>query len=158
MRHIVFATVIMALLFTPGCEKPSENQIAALTRVAGREGTRFAIAEIEKQDPKAAAEAARKLAKNIDEQILPYLQGEGKLQSSALVADFINSSLFKEDVPKPVRSAVVAASAILDLYVPVPDASKLKPEHLKYMVAFFSGVREGCDMSKTKGVRVWLHE
>lgn len=160
MRHMWLGLVLMTLLVTPGCEKPSKAQLLNAVKIAGREGTQYGLFELAKKDAVAAVEASKKLAKSLDEQILPYLRGEGRLASSALIQEFINSSLLKGELHRDVRRAIVAASVVLDLYLPVPGSDKLKPEQLEYMLAFFTGVREGCELAdiKAPSKRVWLKE
>jgi len=97
-------------------------------------------------DPAACKEAATKLAKNISEQIKPWIQGDGKLKSSQEIQEFVNSSLFK-NLPQEALDAIVAAAAVLDVYLPTPDVNeKLTEQQIDYIMAFLTGLEKAANI------------
>jgi hypothetical protein len=132
-----------------------QNILAAL-KIAAKEGTARGLKEWAKTKPDAAKEAAAALARNIDQELLPYFNGEAALQTSAQVQEFISSSLFK-NVPDEIKDAVMAAAVVLDIYLPIPGSEKLKQDHLDYIVAFLEGVRDGSlKFDSAKEQRRWI--
>lgn len=132
-----------------GGQKPGEileeNKPLVLKTIAlaAKQGSYQGLKAWEKKKPEAAMEAATALAKNIDEELLPYLNG-GDLGSSAEISELLDSSLFK-NVPDEVKITIQAAAAVLDLYLPIPAAETyLKEDHLGYLKAFLGGLKEGC--------------
>lgn len=142
--------LVAALMVTPGCSKPSPDTIKKALRLAGKEGSRFGLKKWAEEKPEAARETATTLKKNIDEVLLPYLNG-GQLPSSAEVQAFIQSSLFK-DVDQKVKDAIILASVALDAALPIPGADTyLKAEHVEYLKEFMTGISEGCAEFLSRG-------
>jgi hypothetical protein len=129
------------LLF--GCKKPTPEQIEAAISIVAYNGTYQGLKYWAKTNPAGATEAATALSRNLNDEIIPYLNG-ASLKTSAEINEFISSSLFK-NVPDQIKSAIVAAAAILDMYLPIPSASTLKPEQLMYLKAFMVNVKKGSD-------------
>lgn len=134
------ALVCLPLLML-GCKKPTPEQIEAAISVVAYNGTYQGLKYWAKTNPAGATEAATALSRNLKDEIIPYLNG-ASLKTSAEINEFINSSLFK-NVPDQIKSTIIAAAAILDLYLPIPSASKLKPEQLVYLKAFMVNVEKG---------------
>lgn len=161
----VMAVFAGVLIVTPGCDKQKVDDfvkknkatIEKLVRTAANRGAKEGLNAWEKKKPEAAQEAAAALAKNIDTVILPYLNG-GDIGTSDSVDQLLSSSLFV-DVPDDVKTAVLAAAAVLDLYLPAPAAGeKLSADHVDFLKAFFTGLREGIDSFNAKTPRShWLH-
>ena len=83
---------------------------------------------------------SKALNKSINEDILPWIKGQATLKPSTEVQIFLNSSIMK-NLPEEARLAILAASVILDMYLPVPDVNKkLTQEQVDYIVAFLSGI------------------
>lgn len=139
---MAFAVLASVLTFT-GCDKPTPTQIAKGLEIGGEQGSYFGLREWAKKSPEKANETAERLQKSLNEVILPYLNG-ANLPSSDLVQEFVDSSLL-DGLPEEVKTAIMAASLALDLYLPVPDAgTNLTPDQLMYMKAFLGGLEKGC--------------
>lgn len=154
------------LVIMPGCGdtgkviEDNKDVILATLKLTASKGTQAGLKKWSKSNPDAAKEAATALARNLKDQVLPYLDGE-ELKASAEVNEFINSSLFK-DVPDEIKSAVVAAAEILDLYLPIPGSDKLNQTHVEYLKAFLTGVQEGAarfsgNLTVEKKERHWIN-
>jgi hypothetical protein len=120
--------------------KKNKEKILVILEKAAQAGSEFGLKKWAEKDPAAAKEAAAALAKNLKEEILPYLNGED-LHTSAEVNEFINSSLFKK-VPSEVKAAIVTAAAVLDLYLPIPGSDKLTEDQRDYLKAFLGGIQK----------------
>jgi hypothetical protein len=157
---IVLAGMVVAI---PGCSeadvaaaiKKNKPLILQTVQIASSRGSQEGLKAWAKKKPEAAKEAADALAKNLDD-ILAYLNG-GTLGSSEAVDTFINSSLFN-NVPDEVKTAVLAASAVLDLYLPVPSAdTALNQDQLDYIKAFVTGLKQGVTAFNSKDLKkTWL--
>jgi predicted small secreted protein len=164
-------TVAIAVLFccaflTPGCKTtiPSgedintyiaahKSSIANLIKMGAEVGTENGLKAWAKKDPAAAKEAALALSKNVSDQILPYFKDGSQLLTADEVQELLDSSLF-DKVPDPVKVAVIAASAVLDYYLPIPDSGTYLTQDQKDLVAaFLEGVRDGCDDFTTPNTR-----
>jgi hypothetical protein len=159
------AVLAGVMIVTPGCEKQkvedfvkkNKATIEKLVRTAANRGAKEGLNAWAKKKPEAAKEAADALAKNIDEVILPYLNG-GNIGTSDSVDQLLSSSLFV-DVPDDVKTAVLAAAAVLDLYLPAPAAGEaLSADHVDFLKAFFTGLRDGVnDFNSRSPKGGWLH-
>lgn len=163
------AVFVMGLSFT-GCstsgttdakitEIIQQNKATILKAIEAisHSGVDAAFKKWTKADPAAAAEAATALNKNITEQLLPYFGG-AQLKSSAEVQEFLNSSLFK-NVKDEVRTAIVAAAVVLDIYLPVPSTTdKLTQDQVDYIKAFLTGVQKATESYKEqpKSKPMWI--
>jgi len=161
-RLAPFALCGALLLVVPGCDSdlggpPSDPAkmnawiaknkatITQIVNMAAELGTSKGLKAWAKKNPAGAKEAALALAKNISEQILPYFKDSSKLMTAAEVQQLLASSLFK-NVPDEVKLAIIAASAVLDYYLPVPGSGTyLTQDQRDIVCAFFEGVRTGCD-------------
>lgn len=147
---VAFGSGVM-LMTIPGCGengkkieeliKKNKDKILVALKRAAQAGTEFGLKKWAKKDPAAAKEAATALARNLKEEILPYLDGE-ELHTSAEVSEFIDSSLFK-DVPEEVKAAIVSAAVVLDLYLPIPGNENLTEDQRDYLKAFLGGIQAG---------------
>jgi hypothetical protein len=147
---VVFSGGILIMM--PGCSegdkekieeliKKNKDKILVALKRAAQAGTEFGLKKWAKKDPAAAKEAATALARNLKEEILPYLDGE-ELHTSAEISEFIDSSLFK-DVPEEVKAAIVSAAVVLDLYLPIPGSENLTEDQRDYLKAFLGGIQAG---------------
>lgn len=141
-------------------EEKNRDKILKILQMAARRGAIEGLKAWAKKDEAAAKEAAEALARNLKDEILPYLDGE-ELHTSAEVNEFINSSLFK-DIPDEVKDAIVAAAVVLDIYLPIPSAENLKEVHKAYLKAFLSGLQEGSSaflgkMASKEDPRYWIN-
>jgi len=119
--------------------------IVDVVKTAAEWGTEKGLKEWAKKDPAAAKEAALELCKNIDTELLPYFKDDAKLLTADEVKQLLSTSLFKK-VPDPVKLAIIAASAVLDYYLPVPaSGSYLTKDQKDIVCAFLIGVRNGCE-------------
>ena len=72
----------------------------------------------------------------------------------------------RPNVPDEVKVSIIAAATILDLYLPVPDSNTfLTQDHVDYLKAFLTGLRNGCDSFTSKIIvnpkdikKSWIHE
>ena len=147
---ILMLGLAMSLMIIPGCGdgdkisdviKQNKEQILKVLTMASKRGTEAGLNKWAEKKPDAAKEAATALSRNLEEQILPYLDGED-LHTSEEVNEFVNSSLFK-DVPDEVKDAIVAAAIILDIYLPIPGSDNLSDDHKDYLRAFLTGIKQG---------------
>lgn len=169
-RIVIMFALCVALVSVSGCSKPTSTQVADVInnnkplilrtlQAAGTQGAKLGLAKWAEKKPEAAKEAATALSKNIDEKILPYLNG-GNLGASDQVSALIDSSLFV-NVPDEVKLAVQAAAAVLDIYLPIPGANTgLDADQVDYLKAFMTGLRNGCDsflgVKEIKEQRYWI--
>lgn len=166
MLALSLAMVATALVITPGCEKPvgqviSDNSalIKRTLQTAGEQGAKLGLKKWAEKHPDAAKEAAVALSRNIDEKILPYLNGD-VLGASDQVSELIDSSLFN-GVPDEVKMGIQAAAVVLDLYLPIPSATEnLNADHVAFLKAFMAGLKDGCDSflgaRTAKSERYWI--
>jgi len=162
MKRVLCGLVLLAGAMLTGCTSPTPPQIERAVGIVAYNGTYQGLKYWAKTEPASATEAATALKRNLNEEIIPYLNG-AELKSSAEINEFINSSLFK-NVPEAVKEAVVAAAEVLDLYLPIPSADKLKPEHLLYLKAFMTNVEKGAakfltpvaKSAQVQAVRHWV--
>jgi hypothetical protein len=150
-RNVLVVLGMFVLFLTPGCGEAvkideaitkNKDKIVVIIKSASESGVELGLKKWSEKQPEAAKEAAVAINRNINEQLLPYLNGS-QLPSSAEVREFINSSLFK-NVPNEIKLAVVAAAAVLDIYLPVPDSGTfLKPDHVDLIKAFLGGISNG---------------
>jgi hypothetical protein len=161
-RFAMFALCGALLLLATGCNTdlggpPSDPAkvnawiaknkatITQIVNMAAELGTSKGLKAWAKKNPAGAKEAALALAKNISDQILPYFKDQTKLMTAAEVQQLLSSTVFK-NVPDEVKLAIIAASAVLDFYLPVPSSGTyLTQDQRDIVCAFFEGVRTGCD-------------
>ena len=172
-KQILSLTAAMvAIGMMTGCnEQPVVDAIAQnkplivkTLQSAAKAGALNGLKQWAAKKPEAANEAATALSQNINGTLMPYLDG-GNLQSSEQVETLLNSSLFK-NVPDEVKVSIIAAATILDLYLPVPDSNTfLTQDHVDYLKAFLTGLRNGCDSFTSKIIvnpkdikKSWIHE
>lgn len=162
---LVFCLVFVSFLFT-GCSdkvhttiENNQETINRIVNVAAHDGAYQGFKLWAKKDNAAAMEAATALSKNLNSEVIPYLDG-ADLHTSAEINEFINSSLFK-NVHEEIKDTIVIASGILDVYLPVPSAEKLKPEYLTYLKSFITGLQSGAEKFSTasndKQQRIWIN-
>jgi len=130
------------------CKVDHQNVVKAI-RIGVQAAIELGFTQWKKKDPQAVKETSKALNKSINEDILPWIKGqatleldrrEEELKSSTEVQIFLNSSIMK-NLPEEARLAILAASVILDMYLPVPDVNKkLTQEQVDYIVAFLSGI------------------
>lgn len=120
-----------------------KSSIKELVQTGAQWGTEKGLESWAKQNPAGAKEAALALTQNIDNQIIPYFKDGAKLLTADEVKQLLSSSLFK-NVPPVVKIAIVAASACLDYYLPIPQA-QLTQDQKDIICAFLQGVRDGCE-------------
>jgi hypothetical protein len=158
----LLALCAFTLLLVPGCNSGSftppldpaklndwisKNKVTIeeVVRVAAEFGTSKGLTAWAKKDPAGAKEASLALSKNITEQILPYFKDGSKMMTADEVRQLLASSLFK-NVPDPVKIAIIAASAVLDYYLPIPGSQTYLTQDQKDIIcAFIEGVQAGCD-------------
>lgn len=138
----------------------SVSRNVTVIKTASSSAAQIGLNQWSKKDAAAAKEAATALSKNIKEVLNPYFANTAGLPSSSEVQTFLNSSLMK-DLNPDLRSAIVTASATLDLFLPVPSADKIDPDAVKYIQAFLSGLSDACDsyLGTTKEVAkptIWI--
>ena len=137
----------------------NQDTINKIVNIAAYNGAYQGLKLWAKKDNAAALEAATALSKNLKDEIIPYVNG-GDLHTSAEIDEFINSSLFK-NLPDDIKDTIVAAASILDAYLPVPSADKLKPEYLAYLKSFLTGLQSGAEKFATstevKQQRYWIN-
>lgn len=142
---LLFAAIALTVMVTvPGCSKPSPDFIRKSLSTTGEQGTAFGLKKWAQTQPDSAKETANALKDNINNVLLPYLNGS-TLPSSAEIQAFINSSLFK-NVPDSVKEAIILASLALDSALPIPGSDTyLDADQLSYIKSFLTGVSTGCD-------------
>jgi hypothetical protein len=161
-RFALLALCAFTLVLVPGCNSgglipptdpvefgkwlaKNKVTIVELVRTGAEFGTDKGLTAWAKKNPTGAKEASLALSKNISEQIMPYFKDGSKLPTAAEVKQLLASSLFK-NVPDEVKLAIIAASAVLDFYCPIPNSDTyLTPDQRDVVCAFFEGVRLGCD-------------
>jgi len=138
-----------SLLLLPGC-KVDPNQVIAL---AAYNGTFQGLRLWAKKHPVEATEAATALSRNLKDEVIPYLNG-AELKPSAEIEEFLASSLFK-NVPEDIKNLILVVASVLDEYLPIPSASKLKPEQLQYLKTFCTNTQRACDdfLASSAGVK-----
>jgi len=151
----------LILLTTPGCDSPlipptdpvklnewiakNKTSIIDVVKMGAELGTEKGLKAWAKKNPAGAKEASLALTQNINEQLLPYFKDGTKMLTAAEVKQFMASSLFNK-VPDEVKLAIIAASAVLDFYLPVPSSTScLTQDQRDIICAFLEGVRNGCD-------------
>ena len=167
MNRIRFVLALCAMLFLlPACTKstgptdptqPSLGQdinayikahkssIINLIKMGAETGADKGLEAWAKKDPAAAKECALALSKNINDQLLPYFKDGASMLTAEQVQELLDSSLFN-NVPDTVKIAIVAASAVLDYYLPIPDSGGyLTADQKDLVAAFLEGLRAGCD-------------
>jgi hypothetical protein len=169
VKKLLIGTALAVMLaggmvFVQGCSKEQVQQtvqqnkpaILKLVETGASRGSYEGLKAWAKKNPEAAKEAAVALAGNLDN-FLGYLNG-GNLGTSEEVEALMSSSLFK-NVPDEVKTAILAASAVLDLYLPVPSAStSLNQDQVDYLKAFVTGLKKGVADFNSKDIkRNWLH-
>lgn len=148
---MLLAAMMVFLFGVTSCEKPDKDTIIKGLQMSAKTGAQFGLKKWAEKDVASATECAKALKTNIDETLLPYLNG-GKLPVSTEVQAFISSSLFKNVKPE-VKDAVVAAAIALDVLLPVPSADKkLNQDQIDYVKAFLTGITEGCDRFLSKEI------
>jgi len=121
------------------CKVDHQNVVKAI-RIGVQAAIELGFTQWKKKDPQAVKETSKALNKSINEDILPWIKGQATLKPSTEVQIFLNSSIMK-NLPEEARLAILAASVILDMYLPVPDVNKkLTQEQVDYIVAFLSGI------------------
>jgi len=125
--------------------KAHKSSIINLIKMGADVGTDKGLEAWAKKNPDGAKEAALALSKNINDQLLPYFKDGASMLTAEQVQELLDSSLFN-NVPDTVKVAVIAASAVLDYYLPIPDSGTYLTQDQKDLVAaFLEGVRAGCD-------------
>jgi hypothetical protein len=123
----------------------NKSTIEDVVRTAAEFGTEKGLKQWAKKNPAGAKEAAIALSKNISTDLLPYFKDGQKLLTAAEVQQLLASSLFNKVEPV-VKAAIVAASAVLDYYLPIPSSTTYLTQDQKDIVcAFLEGVQEGCN-------------
>ncbi len=161
---MLLAVVAGSVAVIPGCSKEDVQQtveqnkpaILRLVELGASRGSLEGLKAWAKKNPDAAAEAATALASNL-ENVLEYLNG-GTFGSSEEVETLMSTSLFN-NVPDDVKTAIMAASAVLDLYLPVPSAeTSLNQDQIDYLKAFAKGLKRGVDDFNSRDLKKnWLH-
>ena len=174
MKKTIAAVVMFLVAFTtlPGCNStaiPTSQDIGAyikthkasiidLIKMGAEVGTDNGLKAWAKKNPAGATEAAISLSKDVSDQLLPYFKDGSKLMTAEEVQALLDSTLF-DKVPDEVKIAVIAASAVLDYYLPIPDSGTYLTQDQKDLVAaFLEGVKAGCDdftspTIKTKAIK-----
>jgi len=160
-RGFVVIALLGSLLFIPSCANnfipptdpvalaawisKNKTTIEDVISTAAEYGTQKGLQQWAKTDPAGATEAAKDLSQNITNDILPYFKDGSKMLTAAEVKQLLASSLFKK-VPPIVKTAIVAASAVLDYYCPIPDSgSYLTQDQKEIVCSFFTGIQAGCN-------------
>ncbi len=169
MKKMLVGTALVAILvggmlFVPGCSKEQVQEtvhnnkpaILRLVEVGASRGSLEGLKAWAKKNPDAAKEAATALSLNL-ENFLEYLNG-GHLGTSEEVESLMSSSLFN-NIPDEVKTAILAASAVLDLYMPIPSAeTSLNEDQVDYLKAFVKGLKKGVDDFNSRDIKKnWLH-
>jgi len=143
MRKSIALIVLVTLTFLSGCNKPDKSTIIKSLYTTSKIATDFGLEKWYKTKPDGSVECAKTLMKNIDEVLLPYLNG-GTLPTSTEVQTFLKSSLFKNVDPE-IKDILKTASLALDAFLPVPSSeSYLTADEIDYIKSFLSGVKDGC--------------
>lgn len=152
------------LVVTQGCNKAdidaaikkNKPLILQTVRTVASRGSEEGLKAWAKKNPAAAKEAADALAVNLTS-VVAYLNG-GNLGSSEAVQTVVNSTLLTDKIPDEVKTAILAASAVLDLYLPVPDAvTALNQDQLDYLKAFVEGLQTGVNNFNNRDLKkTWL--
>ena len=161
MKPLVFFLMGLTLCLLPAC-KVDPNVIRASLQTGGNVGASLGLSQWAKKDPADAKQCALALSKNINEVLLPYLNGSN-LPSSAEIQAMLNSTLCNGVKPE-IKAAIMAASIALDSFLPIPSTTTyLNADQVSYIKAFLCGVGDGCDAFlgnqreiKTTKVPVWL--
>lgn len=147
----------------PTVVKDIDPAILTLEQTITEAGSLYGLTEWAKKDPNSAKELATNLSSNITQQLLPFVQGAAKLKTVAEVQQLLQTSVFAK-VPIEVKLALVSACAVLDLYVPIPEAATFMTKNQVAVVqAFLTGLKSGCDdfTGKKAGARApakkWLN-
>lgn len=158
------AALLAVLLIVPGCNSANIEQAIAANKplilqtiqVASGRGAEEGLKAWAAKNPGAAKDAAIALDANLDT-FLAYLNGD-HVGSSQVVNETMNTTLFT-NVPPDVKMAILAASAVLDLYLPAPDSGTvMSADQIDYLRAFVTGLKNGVKDFNTKNVkRNWLH-
>jgi hypothetical protein len=123
--------------------KVDPNIVAAIKAVF-KTGATLGLAEWAKTDPAAEQECAKSLGDNLTTTILPYMKDKGTILSSKEVEAFLQSSLC-DKLPPVVKTALIAAFAVLDFYLPIPDAKTyLNASQVQVITACLTGINEAC--------------
>jgi hypothetical protein len=149
MRNGAICTLItlLSVIMLTGCgdgkiediEEKHRDKILKILQMAAKRGAIEGLKAWAKKDEAAAKEAAEALARNLKDEILPYLDGE-ELHA--------------------IKDAIVAAAVVLDVYLPIPSSENLNEVHKAYLKAFLIGLQEGSAtfLGKMSGtdVRYWI--
>lgn len=153
--------VILGLLVLPACFGSKKTNLTAeagstvgkavdpatleMIRAVTSAGADFGLCEWGKKDPASAKECANNLSKNINDQLIPYLDQKGTLTTTAEMQQLLQTSIF-DKVPPVVKSALIAASSLLDYYLPCPEVViYTTPNQVAIVKAFLLGLKDGCD-------------
>jgi len=146
MKRLIGAVGILALVVVSGCRQPSAPDVATVSN-AIKASTKVAITlgmnQLDKKNHELAVQTAQKTQKAVTELVLPYLDGEAIQLTSKVIEEALKEKFFKNLTPE-IKDAIVAAAAVLDVYLPLPDAqTKLTADQLTYLKSFFNGVQDG---------------
>lgn len=173
-----FLTALFAamLVFSvPGChEKESDETVAPVTPVApvvqptkptkpqdidptvltavrftAQAGTQVGFKQWAKKNPDLAKDTAATTVKMTDD-LIAYFKDDSKLKTAQEAQNVLQMKLFDKLVPE-VKIAVIAAFAVLDVYLPIPSSTTyLNKNQTQLIVAFLTGVHDGAQASMTK--------
>ena len=125
--------------------KKINPDVYPVVTAAAQLGTSAGLNALVKKNPTVANSIATAASTNISTNILPYLNNGATLLTSAEIETYLQTAMF-DKLPDEVKTAVVAAFAVLDLYLPIPDSKTyLTADQIKLISAFFQGVQQGCD-------------
>jgi hypothetical protein len=165
MKRTTFVLALCATLFIlPGCTKSTQDptqpsvgtdinayikahksSIINLIKMGAEVGSDKGLEAWAKKNPAGAKECALALSKNINDQLLPYFKDGSSMLTAEQVQELLDSSLFV-NVPDTVKVAIIASSAVLDYYLPIPDSGGyLTADQKDLVAAFLEGLRAGCD-------------
>lgn len=158
MKNVILAVLLSLPLVFTGCSKDTKTKVTEVIKdnkpillqvvtLGAKKGVELGFSKWAVKDAKAAKEAATLLASDLNDNIIPYLNGKAAFSSQAEIDTFLQSSVTGK-LPAEAKDAIEATFAVLDLYVAVPDASNLKADYLDYVKAFANGLKDGANSSK----------
>jgi hypothetical protein len=152
MVRFFFIAVFLftSLGFQTGCVKDSAgNDIISDTTVAGIIGSASKLAasvglrQWAKSDPNKVKLVCDGVVENVNQAVLPYLENSQGLAIS--VIEITLRQKFAERLDPEIAEIFLDASDILEDYLPASTSSALMTAtQIKYLKAFFTGIRDGC--------------